>query len=138
MRAHHLIAVASVVALLGIAALGCPRGRPLASGVHVGRVAGVVPYSMSDQWGEQPESAFLCLSDRDCETVAVRECCGGCSTAWLAVNHAAARAIARHHETHPCPQASAGCPDEECDPPASPPEPPLARCVAERCSLVAG
>lgn len=135
MRTHRATVALAVGVALGAAVVGCPRGRPLASGVHVGRVAGVVPYSMSDQWGEQPESAFMCMSDPDCETLAVRDCCDGCSTSWLAVNHAAARAIQRYREANLCP-AELRCPEVECDPDRPPATPPAARCLSQRCTLV--
>ena len=138
MRVYFTTVALAVGVVLCGAQVGCPGGRPLAAGVHVGRVAGVVPYSMSDQWGEQPESAFLCMSDADCETLAVRDCCNGCSTNWLAVNHAAARAIARHNGANPCPAPPTRCPEQDCDDSAPAPEPPIARCLAQRCSLVSG
>ncbi len=137
MRARTTTAILVVGVLLCLASGGCPRGRPLTSGVQVGRVMGVVPYSMSDQWGEQPESAFLCMSDPDCEVVTVRDCCSACSTTWLAVNHPAARAIERHHEVNPCPGTVTGCPDVECDDSRPAPVPPEARCLSQRCALVA-
>jgi len=96
-----------------------------------------VPYSMSDGPGEQPESAFLCGSDADCTPVSVRDCCSGCTTAWLSVNHAAARAIARFHEQNPCPADDPDCPEVRC-PDADVQEIPSVTCVANRCVLVDG
>ena len=128
-----------LLALTGLAAgsAGCRKGRPLATGAQVGRVMGVVPYSMSDQPGEQPEGAFLCMSETDCTAVTTRDCCSGCSTAWLAVNHAAARATVRFHEQNPCPPDDGSCPEITC-PDGGEQEAPSVTCFANRCALGEG